>query len=183
MNDNITELEQELRDLLPTQPPEGFVDGISEALGDQGNLAVINRNPGKSPKTLTFPTLVNWGMAAATALLAGAIGASLYLEKQASQKLANTNVNETPTATPVAGAPAVPTQLTGTPVNWQPTGSKSILVDVQEEGVVLNPEQTPAQLIRYKYLDTTTYSGPDPQSSMRMAVPREHVVQVKLEAY
>ena len=180
MNDPITELEQELRELVPAKPPEGFVNGICEALGDQGNLAVINHAPEDGRKVLAFPKRLNWGVAAAAALVAGILGASKYFQKQSSEKLANTQVEAVSPAAPEE-APAA--GLAPTPANWQPTDRKTILVDVQEGGVIRSPEEPPSQLIRYKYLDTTTYQGTDPQSRMQMAVPREQVVRVKLEPY
>jgi hypothetical protein len=181
MNDLPSDLEKELMELAPAKPSDEFTARLSEALGEQGNLAVINRKTQEDAKILPYPGQIGWGIAAAAALVAGILGAAHYFQSQASEKFANTPVMEwsaTPAAHHAEGNP-----LVGTPASWHPTGSKTILVDVRDEGVVRDPVEPPSRLLRYQYLDTTTYTGNDPNSQMQMAVPREQVVRVKMEPY
>ncbi len=180
MKDPLTELEQELRGLTPQAPPQSFLEDISDALGSQGNIAVINQPAPPSAQKTFFPLMKPLGIAAAILLCAGILGSSIYIQKQNSIQLAKTKVN----AVPADPSPASTTEAPASDlIQWQATDRETILVDVRNEGVIHSPQRPPSQQFRYRYLDRTTFTDPTDKSSMHMAVPREHVIQVKLEPY
>jgi hypothetical protein len=180
MKDPLTELEEELRELTPQHPTRNFIEGVSDALGSQGNIAVINQPSEKTAQRIFFPLLKPLGIAAAILTCAGIMGTSIYIQKQNSSQLAKTKVNEIP-------VPPVPDSEQETPAAepllWHTTDRETILVDVRNEGVIHSPQNPPSQQFRYRYLDKTTFTDPTEQSSIQMAVPREQVIQVKLEPY
>ena len=175
MNDPLSQLEQELRELTPAAPSNEFIGKIEEGLGYQANLAVFN-NPESSRKIITFPSL-RWGIAAAFLFLLGIVSSAFYFQSKESEQIAKTKIEE------VAPATSVDSRIQSRDNNWQPMERETILVDVRNEGVIHSPQSPPSQQFRYKYMDTTKFSDPNSQSEMQMAVPREQVIQVKLEPY
>ena len=174
MNDPISQLEQELMEMTPLAPSKNFVNNIEEGLGSQANIAEINNQASK--KVISFPS-IPWSIAAAILLLFGVISASIHYQQLSSEQIAKTKVNTNPTST----QDVLPTPTTD--YAWEATDRETILMDVRNEGIIHSPQNPPSQQFRYKYMDTTTYTDPNNHSEMQLAVPREQVVQVKLEPY
>ncbi len=183
MNDPFTELEQELQELAPARPLDGFEERLAKALGPQGDLALRSLPP--QEKLVPFRTVRNWAVAAGFAVLLGIAGAAYYVEQQLSSNLAQRPVAEVRTPVPGTVPAEAPRATPQAPQaeGWQPLDQKSVLVEVRDEGIVREPTQPPAKQFRYRYFDTTTFAHPDDNSQMRMTVPREHVFQVKLQPY
>lgn len=175
MNDPLSDLEQELRELTPAAPSTEFIGQIEEGLGSQANLAVFN-NPESSKKIIVFPSL-RWGIAAAFLFLLGIVSSAFYFQSRESEQIAKTKIEEVVPAAPIEN------QAPPKDNNWQPMEQETILVDVRNEGVIHSPQNPPSQQFRYKYMDTTKFTDPNSQSEIHMAVPREQVIQVKLEPY
>lgn len=174
MNDPISQLEQELMELTPSAPSRDFINKIEEGLGSQANIAGLNDQ--NATGVLSFPS-IPWSIAAAILLLLGVVSASFYYQQFSSEQIAKTKVNTNQPSTPDVLPASSPDDT------WQATDRETVLVDVRNEGIILSPQNPPSQQFRYKYMDTTTYTDPNDHSEMQFAVPREQVVQVKLEPY
>ena len=188
MNDPFTDLEQELKELAPDRPDNAFETRLAKALGPQGDIAVRNFLQ-TSEKTVPFRVVRNWAVAAGFVLLLGIAAASFYLQKRLSDELSATPVAEAqkPMASGVAAAPvqtvALEADFPHPGGNWRVQDRESILVEVRDEGVIDEPLGSPAQQFRYRYFDTATFTDPIDNSRMRMTVPREQVVLVKLKPH
>ena len=189
MNDPFTELEQELQELAPARPGDDFQERLAKALGPQGDLAL--RSVSAEEKLVPFRTVRNWAVAAGFVFLLGIAGASYYVQHQLSRNLAEKPVadievpavpQEDEAVLAESSGAASPTTALET-AGWKPLDQESVLVEVQDEGIVHEPSQPPAKQFRYRYFDTTTFTHPDANSEMRMTVPREQVFQVKLQPY
>lgn len=64
-----------------------------------------------------------------------------------------------------------------------PIEEKSTLVDVQDLGLVETIPTRPVRLMRYTWIDNTTFRGDDGHSTLRRTQPREQIVPVVLQAF
>ena len=188
MNDPLTDLEQELKELAPARPDDAFEIRLAKALGPQGDIAVRNLLP-TSENTVPFRVVRNWAVTAGFMVLLGIVGASFYIRNRFSDELSDTPVAEAqkPMVLGVAAAPAhtvaSEADFPHPGGNWRVQDRESILVEVRDEGVIDEPLGSPAQQFRYRYFDTATFTDPIDNSRMRMTVPREQVVLVKLKPH
>ena len=64
-----------------------------------------------------------------------------------------------------------------------PIEEKSTLVDVEDLGLVENSPSRPMRVLRYTWIDDTTFRGDDGRSTMRRTQPREQIVPVALPVF
>ena len=173
MNDPLSQLEQELKKLTPQAPSTDFLRNVEAGLGIQANLAVSKT---KSFKLLSFSS-IHRQIAATIVFLIGILTTGLLLQQKASNQIAKSSIYENTLEKSVEGDPTINSN------NWHPTDKETILVDISNEGIIHSPYNPPFQLYRYKYMDTTTFTDPTDHSKMQLVIPREQVVQIKLEPY
>ena len=172
--------------MAPSRLDDAFEERIAKALGPQGGLAMGEVS--LKEKLVPYRLVRKWAIAAAFVVLLGIAGASYYFQVQFSQNLADTPVADVAlpaesSVAPLASLPDVAEPLPPVDGDWRPLDHESVLVEVRDEGIVREPSQPPALQYRYRFHDTTTFTGAADNSEMRMTVPREQVFQVKLQAY
>jgi hypothetical protein len=64
-----------------------------------------------------------------------------------------------------------------------PIEERSTLVDVQDLGLVETIPTRPVRVLRYTWIDDTTFRGDDGHSTLRRTQPREQIVPVVLQAF
>lgn len=182
MNDPFTDLELELKELTPARPDDAFETRLAKALGPQGDIAVRNLLQ-NSENTIPFRVVRNWAVAAGFVLLLGIASASFYFQKRLSDELSDTPVAEAQKPMTSEVTVAKETDFPHPGGNWRVQDRESILVEVRDEGVIDEPSGPPSQQFRYRYFDTATFTDPLDNSRMRMTIPREQVVLVKLKPH
>lgn len=165
MDENLTELENELRRLTPRRVSPSLLAALERELGPVVEPAQSAAN---------IPKLSSWkwatwslgGVAAALAVVAVvrfSHPAAPALEKPAPLAVAaNTPVVESP-------APAAITN------RYEPVQATSVLYDMKEDGRATLADQSEARQVRYRYVDTYTWKNPATNASLRWSVPRDEV--------
>jgi hypothetical protein len=64
-----------------------------------------------------------------------------------------------------------------------PIEERSTLVDVQDLGLLESIPTRPVRVMRYTWIDDTTFRGDDGRSTLRRTLPREQIVPVVLQVY
>jgi len=64
-----------------------------------------------------------------------------------------------------------------------PVEEKSTLVGIQDLGLVETIPTRPVRVMRYTWIDDTTFRGDDGESTMRRTQPREQIVPVVLQVF
>jgi hypothetical protein len=64
-----------------------------------------------------------------------------------------------------------------------PVEEKSTLVDVEDLGLLETIPARPVRIMRYTWIDDTTFRGDDGHSTLRRTKPREQFVPVVLQVY
>jgi hypothetical protein len=64
-----------------------------------------------------------------------------------------------------------------------PIEERSTLVDVQDLGLLETIPTRPVRVMRYTWIDDTTFRGDDGRSTLRRTQPREQIIPVVLQAY
>ncbi len=202
MSDSYADLEKELKGLAPARPEKVFNDRISKALGPQGEGRMSPQGIDLNAHFISFRLFRNLAVAASLLLLLALAGA-LHFKKQASEAFARAGETEEvpieeasvvakfPDSVPQSiEGPILPLRAPSTAMSsperratWQRLNRENVLFEILNDGVVHHPEQTPSQQFRYRYFDTATFTDPADNSKMRMTVPREQVIRVKLEPY
>jgi hypothetical protein len=90
------------------------------------------------------------------------------------------------TQSPSASDPKV-TEVEGTQPSdlrvFVPIEETSTLVDVEDLGLVEDSPSRPMRVLRYTWIDDTTFRGDDGRSTMRRTQPREQIVPVSLPVF
>ncbi|HET6407044.1 MAG TPA: hypothetical protein VFG14_04125 [Chthoniobacteraceae bacterium] len=66
---------------------------------------------------------------------------------------------------------------------YVPIEEKSTLVEVQDLGLIESIPTRPVRLMRYTWVDDTTFRGDDGRSTIRSKQPREQIIPVVLQAF
>jgi hypothetical protein len=151
MDDELQQLEAELKRLRPAAPAPKLVARI------EGELA---RQPAHRPLAE-----VRWIWLAAlpAAAAAMAIVFAQFSTQRAGGRIAKPS--------PIAQTEVVPA---GEP-SLKPVTAENVLVSAADEGLVTLEDGTPARRERLQYVDTVTWKNPRTNASLTWRVPREEV--------
>jgi hypothetical protein len=146
MDDELKELEAELRRLRPAAPSAKLWSGVAQA--------VVN-----SEKRSRRRRVVAWWspMAAAIAVAAVWLGGRGEGGAEASRRIASAENTATPET------------------SFKPVAAEKVLLASQEEGYATLDDGTRARRIRSLYLDTIVWRNPETDASLTWTVPREEV--------
>jgi hypothetical protein len=164
MNDDFTDLENELKQLRPRAMPAPLIGRVAKDLAEPAR----RRGLFAEWRTWILP-------AAAAAALAVAVTSIPFLMRERGIE------PETVLVEPASG-PANAGAAVAMAARLQPVRATNVLYDAVDEGIVYLDEDTPAQRMRLSYLDTITWENPKGGASLQWTVPREEIYFVPVTA-
>jgi hypothetical protein len=150
MDDELEQLEAELKRLQPAAPSRALVDRIERELEPAP--------AGKRQKRAT----VRWLWFAALPA-AAAVALTVRFSREAAATSAPRQVSASPIVT------AAPAEA------LKPVAAENVLYAAKDEGFVTLADGTPARRERLQYVDTITWKNPRTNASLKWTVPREEV--------
>jgi hypothetical protein len=164
MNDDFTDLEQELKHLRPRAVPAPLIGRVAEKLA------------GPPRRRSFFAEWRTWILPVGAATALAVIVTSIpFLVREGAVAPESAAVQPTPVDATVAKRAAPSARL-------QPVRATNVLYDAVNEGIVYLDEDTPAQRMRLSYLDTITWENPKGGESLQWTVPREEILFVPVTA-
>lgn len=185
MDDQLQELENELKILRPRRPSVLLRARVERDLTAPLPVAAPAAEPApvrrySSATTLRSWKWAGWQMAAAAAVLAvcavtvGVWRARPAPEPQIPAPAFAQTVPERPAARDLA--PSSGRLLASSPTGvYRPVKAANLLLDVQDEGPVLLEDNSPGRRVRARYVDSYTWKNPATNASLKWSVPREEV--------
>ena len=147
MDDELSQLEAELKSLRPTAPSPELLARLGREL---------------EPQQRRRRDYTRWFWAAALPVAAAvAIMIRFSAVRDTGDQLA--------VPVPIAAADA------STSAPFQPVAAENVLYAAEDEGLVTLSDGTPAHRERLNYLDTITWKNPRTNASVRWSMPREEV--------
>ncbi len=156
MDDDLIQLEAELKRLRPAAPRRDFLARLERELA--------------TPPVVQRPSRAWWLWAGAALPVAAALALAFVVTNRRTQSPAPAIANR-PT---VAATPVAPTEPV-TPAAFKPVAAENVLLDARDEGFVTLDDGTAARRERLRYVDTFTWKNPRTNASVRWSVPREEV--------
>ncbi|HWA24426.1 MAG TPA: hypothetical protein VG734_02040 [Lacunisphaera sp.] len=170
MDENLQELENELKRLTPRGPSAGLMRALERDLGPAPVAAAPARYG--SAKSWNSWKWASWSLAGIAAALA------LVVMVQSHRRAAKPPAPVTSYA--AASTPIEQEATTPIAVNrYEPVQATSVLYDLKEDGPTTLPDQTEGRQVRYRYVDTYTWKNPATNASLRWRVPRDEVRLVR----
>lgn len=155
MDDDLQQLEAELKRLRPAVPTRDFLARIERELATPSVAA-----PGRRVAPLWWLWAGVLPAAAAFVVLIGVV-----VRKPQSGTDA--------TSPPESVAEIAPPEETSAP--FKPVAAENVLYASQDEGLITLEDGTPARRERLNYVDTITWKNPRTNASVRWTMPREEV--------
>jgi hypothetical protein len=162
MDEQLQQLEQELKRLHPVQPSPRLQEGIRRELlrGDGRNASRPARGP-------TWAGGWWWIVA-----LPAAAAVAVMLTQRS-----------TPPAADTAARPGALARRASGDAVFKPVQAENILYAASNEGLITLEDGTPARRERLHYVDTITWRNPRTNASLTWSVPREEVRVVPVELH
>lgn len=173
MDESLQELENELKALRPSRPSVLLRARVERELAAPGTGAPA---PAAAPRYRSATTLSSWKWPSWQSAAAAAVVLTLSLGVWRWQL-------PTPAAAPESAAPVVavsppapaPAEQPAPADSYRPVKAANLLYDLQDEGLVLLADNTPARRVRARYVDTYTWKNPATNASLKWSVPRDEV--------
>lgn len=164
MDDDLQNLEAELKRLRPVAPPPAMLARIKRELG----LSATAEKPAPARTARVW-----WLWAGALPAAAAALVLALVV----------TSRQRTMPVSPVVAPMAVAVVQESTSEVFKPVTAENVLYAVADEGLVTLADGTAARRERLNYVDTITWKNPRTNASVQWTVPREEVrvVPVKFQ--
>lgn len=150
MDDELQQLEAELKQLRPLAPSRGLTARIAAELSETGE-----------PVERTRPQWWAWIVLPALTASAAALALVFFMSPPAAVR--------PPSAAVAATRPPVP----ATTPAFKPVSAENVLLAAKDEGLVTLADGSAARRVRQSYIDTIVWKDPRSQASLRWSVPRE----------
>jgi hypothetical protein len=173
MDESLQELENELKRLQPRRTSEELRSRLERELG----APAAARPRYAAATTLTSWKWFSWQMAAAAAVaLTVSLGVWRWQQRTADRAVAPDAMVKSEPVAPKATVPETAIVSTAPATDsYRPVGAANVLYDLKEDGTVYLNDNTPAQRVRYRYVDTYTWKNPATHASVKWSVPRDEV--------
>jgi hypothetical protein len=165
MDENLQELENELKRLTPRRPSAALRRALEGELGVAASATTPARR--ESAGTSLRPwKWASWSLAAAAVI---ALVAVLQISRPVVAPVPQPafDVSE------VSGPSAV--SMPAAANRYEPVQATSVLYDLKEDGAATLADQSEGRQVRYRYVDTYTWKNPTTNASLRWSVPRDEV--------
>lgn len=170
MDDQLLELEAELKTFRPRQPSAQLAQRLESELASEVITLAAPAPRAESKKVIRGA----WFGASLAAAAAIAVVATVGVLRQQNQPALITSVPMAAVKTPVPTQVAVNTPASASN-QYRPVRASNVLYDLKDEGVVYLEDRTPARQMRYRYLDTYTWKNPKNNASLKWSMPRDEV--------
>jgi hypothetical protein len=164
MDEDLKQLEAELKRLRPAAPTRDFLARVARELDAPA--------PVVAPARRATPLWWLWA-GALPAAAALAVMITLAVRHRQSPAVA------TPPVAVVTPSPSKPTPaeelIAESAAAFKPVAAENVLYAARDEGLVTLADGTPARRERLNYVDTITWKDPRTNASVRWTVPREEV--------
>lgn len=171
MDEQLRELETELKRLRPRAPSAALVNRLEHELKDQAPVPGAAVHPSRRFATATGWSTWQWfgwpAIAAAAAVALIAVG-GVRLKRRITP-----DVSQNASVPPVTMAQSAASARL--PVDYEPVSAANVLYDLRDEGAVSLDDSTPARQLRYRYLDTYTWKNPKSNASLQWSFPRDEI--------
>jgi hypothetical protein len=177
MDENLVELENELKRLSPRRPSRPMLAAIERDLARRH----ASGSPGVAVGYSTATTLrgwkwTTWALVGAAAVLALAFTLPAVFEDPKAP-------GDTPVIARQAEASAAATDIaTIAPTTldrYEPVQASTVLYAMHESSPRTLPDRTEGREVRYRFVDTYTWKNPARNASVRWSVPRDEVRLVR----
>jgi hypothetical protein len=158
MDEELPQLEAELKRLRPAPPPAALRARLQRALGP----APTSRTPAAVRPSVPGRTAAWWW---AVLPAAAAVVLVFTFEVRTPSPVA-------PSPGPVAAPGAMTAPAGG---DLKPVAAQNVLYAADDEGLVTLDDGTPARRERLHFVDTITWRNPRTNASLQWSVPREEV--------
>lgn len=156
MNDELHELERELKRLRPRAVPPRLLAALDAGLAEEPATRRV-----RSATSWTSWKWVPWAAASLAVLLA----ATAWLRPRSAP------AEPSAAPAPAASAPAALASDFG----YKPVAAERTIYDAEDEGLVTFADGTAGRKLRSRYIDTITWRDPASNASLRWSVPSEEV--------
>lgn len=154
MDDDVKQLEAELKRLQPTPPSPVLMARIER---DLGHVEAPRR-----PAEIRWLWWVALPLAAAAAVIV-ALSPALHTRVEPAAKVNG------------GTAPIIEAVTANESASLKPVAAENLLVGASDEGLITLQDGTPARRERLQYVDTITWKNPRTNASLTWRVPREEV--------
>lgn len=148
MDDELLQLQAELKGLRPAAPTRDFLERLGREMSPPAQRATRHW----------------WRWAGVALPVAAALTIAFVVTKRPPTAPTPTVVLSPRVSAPIA-----------TPVSFKPVAAENLLVDARDEGFVTLDDGTAARRERLRYVDTIMWKNPRTNASVRWSVPREEV--------
>jgi len=161
-DDEIIELEHELRRLRPRAASAQLFHGIRDSLErDEAAVAAM-----RTDAVLHISDWVRWGLPLAAAFVFGVLAARF---PQAPIEVGRPE-----------SRPALPVEDAGS--LYRPVRADNLVFEARDAGLVTLPDGTQARQVSNRYLDTITWRNARTNASLRWSIPREEIRLIPIRA-
>ena len=165
-----SELEAELEQLQPSRNTAAFSERVAAGM-HAAEAALEPRGYGIRGNGLF---LLSTGALAAAA----AIALAFFLHDRPDGKDAHAPAYQSPTLVSTVDALEAPPAGSS---NFRPDELEYRLMEATDEGLFLIDDGAPARRTRYQFVDSYRWENPDDGSSIRLSIPRDEVLLVRLQ--
>ncbi len=172
MDDDLQQLEAELKRLRPAAPTRDFLARVARELDEP--VAI------KRPARRALPP---WWLWAGALPVAAALAVMIAIAVRPRISPA-AQVQPLAVTAPASAKLTLAEELVAeSAAKFKPVAAENVLLAAQDEGLVTLEDGTPARRQRLNYVDTITWKNPRTNASVRWTVPREEVrvVPVKFQ--
>jgi hypothetical protein len=168
--DEFSDLEAELEQLQPSRITAAFSERVSTGL-HAGEVALEPSGYGIRGNRLFILSVGALAAAAAIALV-------FFLHDRQDRKDANAPSYQSPAL--VSAVDAIEAPPAGSS-NFRPDELEYRLMEATDEGLFLIDDGAPARRTRYQFVDSYRWENPDDGSTIRLSIPRDEVLLVRLQ--
>jgi hypothetical protein len=174
MND-FSELENELRNLRPTQPSPILFERVEEALNCRASVSDANWKRRRLAQTPYNWLSLGFGLAAAAVLI---LFAAISMERrQEGEKIAQNS--PAPETNPVSPARRDGSGGSASSNRFIPAGATQVVYNTRDEGLQFaQGSEQPLRRLRYQTHQTWQWRNPTTGASLRVSYPSEEVVLI-----
>lgn len=172
MDDQLLDLEAELRALRPRRPSPQLAERIELDLATDAITTSVAAPMEDGQKIFHWPWFGAALAAAAAVAVVATVGVLRWQDQAPSAGSAPVATLSVPTSMPAQVASTDPVAPAST---YRPVRASNVLYDLKDEGVVYLDDRTPARQMRYRYLDTYTWKNPKNNASVKWSMPRDEV--------
>ncbi len=184
MDESFQDLENELKALRPRRPSVLLRAQVERELGSAASAENRPAAPAATPgrRYTTASTFRSWKWAgwqvAAAAAVVVLLGVAAVLRPRSAAPETGAPAATVAEVAPVDSRgvePLLASAPSPTRDVYRPVKAANVLYDLQDEGLVLLDDNTPARRVRARYVDTYTWKNPATNASLRWSVPRDEV--------